>query len=44
MLLALVLFVTFLHPSIPGFSIEAGDVISIRSPGGGGWGVAPDDS
>jgi N-methylhydantoinase B len=23
------------------FSTRAGDVISIRSPGGGGWGVAP---
>ena len=23
------------------FSVNAGDVISIRSPGGGGWGVAP---
>jgi N-methylhydantoinase B len=26
------------------FSVRAGDVISIRSPGGGGWGVAPETS
>ena len=26
------------------FSVNAGDVISIRSPGGGGWGVAPEES
>ena len=26
-------------PSKATFSIEAGDVVSIRSPGGGGWGA-----
>jgi N-methylhydantoinase B len=30
-------------PSKATFSVEAGDIISIRSPGGGGWGVAPDE-
>jgi N-methylhydantoinase B len=26
------------------FSVDAGDVVSIRSPGGGGWGRPPDHS
>jgi len=29
-------------PAKATFTIEAGDVVSIRSPGGGGWGSAKD--
>lgn len=28
-------------PAKATFSVEAGDIVSIRSPGGGGWGAAP---
>lgn len=33
-----------LLPAKTTFNAEAGDIISIRSPGGGGWGVAEDDT
>ena len=31
-------------PGKTSFTIQAGDIISIRSPGGGGWGAIPEES
>jgi N-methylhydantoinase B len=30
-------------PSKATFTVQAGDIVSIRSPGGGGWGTPPSD-